>query len=169
MVLAYIELILGSVGRWLLEVYNDYRLVIHLAVMWYALGILYVHNNLRQLVLGMEKLMVELASQSRHPEDYERLYRLFRQVWRKQAQDKLFTLPNRLDIWFERLPAEAVLDHLDINTEYLKFALHKRLGKPDRTEFNRQAYDFWQGHRHSLLIGLRPRTAASKALELRQH
>jgi len=156
MVLAYIQVLLGEIGRALLSFYNHYSLIINGIVILYAVFILKAHQNLRSVIHSMEALMVEVGGDVGKP-DLERVYAHFLERWQQERGDQKYLFPSRRDFWLISVQGKELVNLLNITPDYLKMALHKNLGKPQRSEFSPFVYRVWEDYRHSLLIGLRSR------------
>ena len=167
MFLATLHLMMGSIGRFLSQLYADYSSYINFAVLLYGMSILWVHNNLRTVIRRMEKGIVQIAREDAPPYKFNKIFNKFSQTWLNQNKGKYSFIPSNSDIWFEKVDSGELLKILNINPGYVKMALHKNLGEPAKTEFPKYMYLAWDEYRHSLVRGLRKRFIDPKEVKQR--
>jgi len=105
----------------------------------------------------MEKRMVHFAQEDNKKNNVKDVFKKFSKRWTDQNKDKQIFIPSKKDIWFERVNSADLLKILNINADYVKIALHKNLGKPERSKFPQHKYIAWDEYRHGLVRGIRKR------------
>jgi hypothetical protein len=154
---ALIELMLGDVGRFLLDQYNEYHVIINLIVVAYGTLLIWAHINLRQASRHMEALMLDLARKSAPPFDVQLLFQSFREKWKESTAGKKLFFPSRNDLWFSMVDSGDLVETLNIRKEYVYVVLAK-VGLLDaRAVLSKHTYRAWELYRHQLLTGIRAR------------
>jgi hypothetical protein len=167
MFFATFRLMMGSFVRFLSQFYSKYSLYINFIVMVYGLSILWVHNNLRTIIRNMEIGIEEIAKANKPPYDYRKVFRNFYQVWKIKNQGLFSFIPSKRDLWFEKVNNADLPGLLNINEDYVKMALHKRIGEPLESQFPSHVYIAWDEYRHALVRGLRKRFISPKEIKSR--
>lgn len=157
MVQAFIELLLGDIGRFLIAQYNQYDLPINLIVIAYGTLLMWAHLNLRRVVRQMETLIIHLAATSESPLDVQLLFEMFHGRWKQSPTHKKLLLPTANDLWFSVVERADLIEHLKLQKEFLCVVLSKaQLLEPSGT-LSKQTYRVWELYRHQLLTGMRAR------------
>lgn len=164
---AYLQLMLGKIGRALLAFYNNYNMVISPIVVLYGVVTVYAHNNLRNVIRRMEGIMVEIAGEMADQLDYRQVHRQFVQRWKAEQGDKRLFLPSQTDFWFGFMDAAELIELLHIGPDYVRMALHKHMNQPSRRSFHPVDYRLWKEYRHRLLVGLRSKLPDVKEMKAR--
>jgi len=157
MFFATLQYMMGTVVRFLSQLYGEYSKYINFVVLLYGISLLWVHNNLRTAVSRMEQGMLHFAGEEGQTFNVKNIYKKFSKRWTDHNKGKYIFIPTIKDIWFEKVNSEDLLKILNINSDYVKMALHKNLGKPERSKFSRYKYIAWDEYRHGLVRGLRKR------------
>ena len=155
MLFATIQLMMGKVVRFLSQLYGEYSGYINIVVILYGFSLLWVHNNLRTAIRSMEKGMVHFAQEGGKSFSVKDVYKKFTKRWGDQNRGKFIFIPTKRDIWFEKVNSSDLPKILNIDADYVKIALHKNLGKPERSNFPEHKYIAWDEYRHGLIRGLR--------------
>lgn len=157
MVEAVIELVLGDMGRFLTEQYNEYHLPINLVILAYGTLLMWAHLNLRRAARKMEQLIIDLAATVEPPLDVQLLFEAFRERWECSATKKKLFLPTPNDLWFSMVESADLIEYLKLQKEFLCIVLSKAgLLEPYGT-LSKQTYRIWELYRHQLLTGMRAR------------
>ena len=167
MLFATFRYMMGSVARFLSQLYSDYSLYINFVVLIYGISILWVHNNLRAIVRRMEIGIVEIAKGDEPPYDYGKVFSNFSKIWKNKNQQSFSFIPSTRDLWFEKVNNADLPELLKINQEYVKMALHKNLGEPSESQFPTIVYIAWDEYRHALVRGLRKRFISPQEIKKR--
>lgn len=167
MLFATFRYMMGSVARFLSELYSNYSLYINFVVLIYGISILWVHNNLRTIVRRMEFGIVEIAKTGEAPYDYGKVFRTFYQIWEKKNKDLFSFIPSKRDLWFEKVNNADLPGLLRINEDYVKMVLHKKIGEPLATQFPAHVFIAWDEYRHALVRGLRKRFITPQEIKKR--
>lgn len=157
MYFATFQYMMGTVVRFLSQLYEEYSTYLNFIVLLYGMSLLWVHNNLRTAIRGLEKGMVQFAEEEGQTFNVKNIYKKLSKRWTDQNKGKYLFIPTKKDVWFEKVNSEDLLKILNINSDYVKMALHKKLGKPERSKFSKYKYIAWDKYRHGLVRGLRKR------------
>ena len=60
---AQLQYMMGKVVRFLSQLYGEYSTYLNFIVLLYGMSLLWVHNNLRTAIRGLEKGMVQFAEE----------------------------------------------------------------------------------------------------------
>jgi len=152
-----IYFILGDLGRALLNFYQNNDVWINTIALIYGAVLIVSHRNLRNLVHQMEADILDIAGSFQGSVNYTRISQLLRQRWEEKYHEVKVYIPARTDLWLHRVKKSELLELLHIDGEYIKLALHRLSGTPDRKSFTRISYRVWDEYRHRLLTGIRSR------------
>lgn len=158
MSLMLIEWMLGSFGRYLLELYQSDFFWINLVVVVYAVLLVVAHNNLRKSVLAFERLAKSLQNQNQNRERNSEFETTFKQAaceWKKLYQGEKLLIASPKDFWFETVQKSDLPDLLFLSPDYLKVAAEIGLGKQASKEVQPHIFIAWEEYRYNLLRGRR--------------
>jgi len=160
-----LHLMMGSVGRFISQLYSNYSFYINFFVLIYGMSLLWVHSNLRLVVQRMEKGILQVAKSDSAPSDFAGIARKFSQKWKEENRGKYFFIPSSKDLWFEKIEGNELVDLLMIGPDYVKMVLHKNLGVPERSAFPEHVYLAWEDYRHSMIRGFRKKFVSPKEIK----
>ena len=64
---------------------------------------------------------------------------------------------SKRDLWFEKVNIADLPGLLEINEDYVKMVLDKKIGDPLASQFPAHVFIAWDEYRHALVRGLRKR------------
>jgi len=158
---------MGTVVQFLSELYSQYGMYINFFVMIYGISILWAHNNLRQIMKKVEVGILKTAEEEGQPYNYKKIYSSFVKKWRGKTKNSSSFIPSKRDIWFDKIEQDKIIELLNINSKYVKIALHKNMGMPPKQDFNEYEYIAWDEYRHGLISGMRKRFIEPKDIKER--
>jgi len=115
----------------------------------------------------METGIVEISKGYVSPCDYRKLFHDFYQIWKNKNQGTFSFIPSKRDFWFEKVSNTDLPELLNINEDYVKMVLHKKIGNPLATQFPAHVYIAWDEYRHALVRGLRKRFISPQEIKKR--
>jgi hypothetical protein len=151
---AIFDLMLGTVGRFVGQLYATYHIYINFVVMIYGFSILWAHNNLRTIMQRMEKGIIHFSEVEKNRNDYADIQKNFAKKWKEKNLGTRYFIPTHNDLWFEKVEGSELVDLLKISPDYVKMVLHKTRGEPKEDDFPPHVFKAWSDYRHGLITGM---------------
>lgn len=159
----FIRWALGPLGREVLQFYEEYNVIINVIVLLYGVVLFYPHYTLVNVVNRIERMIQEISKALGPQLKIDLLHKTLVNEWNDKYQEKVFILPTKNDLWFERHSGEGIIELLEIDQDYLKMALHKITGKPSMKSFRAIDFKIWEKYRRQLKKGIRSNTPSEIA------
>jgi hypothetical protein len=157
MIETLLEVMMGKTGRYLLDLYQEYHLLINIIVITYGVSLVWAHMNLREMVHEMEKLILKVAASLGSAPNPEEIFTTFAKEWQEVPEKQRVLIPTRTDLWMTMIARKEMVNYLGIRPDYVRVVLSKAGLISEDGGLEKQEYRVWERYRHQLLTGVRAR------------
>ncbi len=125
MIETLLEVMMGKTGRYLLDLYYEYHLLINAIVITYGVSLVWAHMNLREMVHEMEKLILKVAASLGSTPNPDEIFTTFAKEWQEVPEKQRSLNSTRTDLWLTMIARKEMVKYLGIRPDYVRVVLSK--------------------------------------------